>query len=150
MARTPYSYRDDASVPHFADDRPIVVFDGECVMCSGWAMFVLRHDRVEQFRFLAAQSALGQALYNHFGLDPAEFDTNILLFEGIPYLKSDAAVKTLSLMGLPWSIGTLLRIVPRPLRNRLYDMVARNRMRIAGRRDACYVPTPDQASRFLR
>jgi len=149
MARIPYSYRDDESVPQFADDRPIVVFDGECVMCSGWAMFVLDRDGQGQFRFLAAQSPLGQALYTHYDLDPTEFDTNILLFEGVPYLKSDAALKTLSLMGLPWSIGTLGWIVPRPIRNRLYDMIARNRMRIAGRRDTCYVPTPDQASRFL-
>ena len=150
MARSPYSYRDDTSVPSFPDDCPILVFDGECVMCSGSAMFVLRHDRAERFRFLAAQSPLGQALYQHYGLDPAEFDTNILMFEGEPYLKSDAALKTLSLMGLPWSAGAVLRIVPRPVRNRIYDMVARNRMRFAGRRDSCYMPTPDQASRFLK
>ena len=150
MLRTAYSYKEDAGVPEFDDDGPIVIFDGECVMCSGWAMFVLNRDRAGRFRFLAAQSPLGQALYRHFGLNPTEFDTNILLHEGRPYLKSDAAVKTLALMGLPWSAGTVLRVVPRPVRNFFYDMIARNRMRVAGRRETCYVPTPDQASRFLR
>ena len=57
-----YSYRADPAVPDFPDDRPIIVFDGYCALCSGWARFVLRHDRRERYRLLAAQSPLGRAL----------------------------------------------------------------------------------------
>ena len=67
--REAYSYRADAGVPEFADDKPLIVFDGECVFCSAWVQFVLRHDKAERYRFLAAQSPLGEALYRHYRLD---------------------------------------------------------------------------------
>ncbi|NRQ13922.1 hypothetical protein BHMPCIPO_01142 [Ensifer sesbaniae] len=69
MRRAAYSYRSDASVPAFADDKPVIVFDSECILCSGWVRFLLRHDRRAQYRYLTAQSPIGQALYRHYGLD---------------------------------------------------------------------------------
>lgn len=71
MRRGAYSYRNDASVPAFADDKPVVVFDGECIFCSGWVRFLLRRDRWAQYRYLTAQSPLGQALYRHYGSTPS-------------------------------------------------------------------------------
>jgi len=68
--RPPYSYRADPAVPSFRDDGPIIIFDGYCALCSGWAGFVLRHDRTARYRLLSAQSPLGHALYVHYGLDP--------------------------------------------------------------------------------
>ena len=59
---TPYSYRSDPAVPAFADDKPVIIFDGQCVFCSGWARFVLAVDRKARYRLLPAQSALGEAL----------------------------------------------------------------------------------------
>ena len=73
MVREPYSYRRDPMVPRFPDDRPIIIFDGYCAMCSGWARFVLRHDPHGTFRLVPAQSALGRALYIHYGLDPVDY-----------------------------------------------------------------------------
>jgi predicted DCC family thiol-disulfide oxidoreductase YuxK len=70
MARAAYSYRNDPGVPKFPDDRPIIVFDGYCVLCSGWVSFILRHDRRATYRLLPAQSPVGHALYVHYGLDP--------------------------------------------------------------------------------
>ena len=58
VERTPYDYRADPAVPRFADDRPIIIFDGKCVLCSWFARFVLRTDRTGRFRLLAAQSVL--------------------------------------------------------------------------------------------
>jgi predicted DCC family thiol-disulfide oxidoreductase YuxK len=66
-------------VPSFPDDKPIIVFDGMCVICSGWAQFVIRHDRDKRFRLLAAQTLLGAALYAHYGLDSADYETNLLI-----------------------------------------------------------------------
>ena len=66
--REAYAYRSDPFVSRFADDRPVIVFEGRCVLCSSGAQFVLSHDRAGAFRLLAAQSELGAALHRHFGL----------------------------------------------------------------------------------
>jgi hypothetical protein len=76
--RSAYSYKQDPAVPAFPDDRPIIIFDGYCVLCSRFAQFVLRHDRRAVFRLLAAQSSLGQAIFRHLGLDPVSFQTYVL------------------------------------------------------------------------
>ena len=148
-ARAPYSYRTDASVPPFPDDRPIFVFDGFCALCSGSARFVMRHDPKARFRLLPAQSPLGQALYRHYRLDPGRLDSVILLAKGRAYLRSDAVVRVATILGWPWRAAALLLLVPRRLRDAAYDLVARNRFRWFGRLDTCARPTPDQARRFL-
>lgn len=144
-----FSYRSDPGVPEFPDDRPLLVFDGECVMCSHSAEFVLARDRPRQFRFLAAQSDLGRALFDHFGLDSEDFETFLVLHEGRPYLRSSAALKIAALLGFPWTVFSVFRLVPRPLRDWVYDLIARNRFRLFGRRDQCYLPSPEDAERFL-
>jgi predicted DCC family thiol-disulfide oxidoreductase YuxK len=145
----PYSYRRDPTVPAFADDRPIIIFDGYCAMCSGSARFVLRHDRHGAFRLMAAQSDLGRALYVHYGLDPSDFETMILLEAGKPSFKSQASLRIAQRLDFPWNLLVLFRIVPRALRDRGYDVLARNRLRIFGRRERCYVADPRYADRFL-
>ncbi len=132
------------------DDRPILIFDGGCVLCSRSANFVLRHDNHDAFRLLAAQSPIGQALYKHYGLNHVDFDTMILLEGGRPWFKSESAIRTAERLGFPWSSAKLLRIFPRPLRDRIYENIARNRFRIFGKREVCYLPTPENRRRFLQ
>src|SRR5262245_55564829 len=103
----PYSYRDDPAVPHFADDKPLIIFDGLCALCSGSAQFVLRHDAPGAFRLLAAQSPLGQALYTHYRLDPTDYETMILIADGVAWFKSEAAIRIAQGLGLPWSRAAL-------------------------------------------
>jgi predicted DCC family thiol-disulfide oxidoreductase YuxK len=147
--RPPYSYRDDLAVPRFADDKPVIIFDGLCALCSGSATFVLRHDAAGTFRLLAAQSPLGQALYAHYGLDPVNYETMILIQDGVAWLKSEAAIRIAQGLGFPWSLAVAFRIVPRGLRDRVYMWVARNRLRWFGARTSCYRPDPKFAGRFL-
>ena len=147
--RAPYSYRGDPLVPKFPDHRPLIIFDGYCALCSGWAEFVLRHDRRRHFRLLAAQSPLGHALYVHYGLDPTNYETHILVAGGLAYFKSDAALRMAAGLGFPWSMAVGLRILPARLRDALYDRPARNRFRIYGRRGSCYVPSAQDRDRFL-
>jgi predicted DCC family thiol-disulfide oxidoreductase YuxK len=144
-----YSYRNDQAVPGFDDSHPIIVFDGECIFCSGWVNFVLRHDRAGRFHFLAAQSPLGEALYRHYGLDARNYETNILIENGRAFFKSEGSIRMAAGLGYPWKLAVILRILPRPLRDALYEWVARNRYRIAGRRDHCFVPTAEHKRRFL-
>ncbi len=146
-----YSYRTDPAVPSFADVNPIIVFDGLCAFCSAWARFVLWTDRRAAFRLLPAQSPLGRALYVHYGLDPDDYETNILLEDGVAWFKfkSEAAIRSARRLGFPWSLARIVRVLPLGLRDRLYDFVARNRLRIMGRRDVCYAPEPRFRERFL-
>jgi len=145
----PYSYRDDPAVPHFADDRPVIIFDGLCVLCSGSAAFVLRHDGKAAFRLLAAQSPLGRALYRHYGLDPQDYETMILIQDGVAWLKSEGAIRIALALGFPWSLAAVFRVVPLGLRDRFYMWIARNRLRWFGARTVCYVPDPRFADRVL-
>jgi predicted DCC family thiol-disulfide oxidoreductase YuxK len=145
----PYGYRRDPAVPDFADDRPIIVFDGYCVMCSGFARFVLRHDRRGQFRLVPAQSGLGRALYVHYGLDPVDYETNILIEDGVALFKAEGSIRITERLSFPWRLAGALRVLPRAWREALYDVVARNRLRIFGKREHCYVSDPRYADRFL-
>jgi predicted DCC family thiol-disulfide oxidoreductase YuxK len=144
-----YTYRDDPAVPRFPDDRAVVIFDGECVLCSRFAQFIIRHDRARRFRLLAAQAPVGAALYTHYGLAQPNYETNVLLEDGRVWLKSDGAIRIFARLGLPWSLLAAGRVIPRFLRDRLYSVVARNRLRWFGSLDACYLPDPAEADRFL-
>jgi predicted DCC family thiol-disulfide oxidoreductase YuxK len=88
-----YSYRSDPRVPPFPDDRPIFIFDAYCVLCSRWVELVLRYDRAGRYRLLSAQSALGRALYVHYGLDPEDYETNILLINGVALMACQAIIE---------------------------------------------------------
>jgi predicted DCC family thiol-disulfide oxidoreductase YuxK len=147
--RPAYSYRSDPAVPDFADDHPILVFDGECIFCSGWVNFILRHDRQGRYRFITAQSPLGQALYRHYGLDSRDYETNMLIADGIAYLKSEGSLRLAAGLGFPWKLAGILRLIPKSIRDPLYEWIARNRYRIAGRRNTCFVPSPEHRARFL-
>jgi predicted DCC family thiol-disulfide oxidoreductase YuxK len=145
----PYSYRNDPRVPSFPDDRPIFIFDAHCVLCSRWVEWVLRHDRAGRYRLLSAQSALGYALYVHFGLDPEDYETNILLIDGVALMKAEGSIRLAMGLGFPWSLAGILRILPRRLADALYAWVARNRFRMFGRRETCYLPRNDDRERFI-
>ena len=147
--RAPYSYRADPAVPPFPDDRPIIVFDGYCALCAGWAAFALRHDGAGRYRLLSAQSPLGHALYVHYGLDPQDYETNILIADGVAWFKSEGSIRMAEGLGFPWSLAGGFRVLPRAWRDRLYEAVARNRLRWFGRRATCYLPDPKFAERLL-
>ena len=148
--REPYSYRHDPDVPAFPDNRPIIVFDGLCALCAGFARFVLRHDLHGTYRLLPAQSPLGRALYIHYGLDPDNYTTNILLSDGVPWFKSEASICMAEGLGPPWSlVAAACRILPRPIRDRLYGLLARNRLRLFGRRETCFMSDRSYEDRFL-
>lgn len=149
MKTVPYSYRFDPEVPPFPDDRPIIVFDGYCALCSGWVDFVLRHDNSGHYRLVAAQSALGQALYRHYELDPGDFETNMLIEYGVPWFRSTGSLRMLTGLGWPWRAAGIMLALPVPVRDWLYERLARNRLRWFGRRQHCYAPTAAERARFL-
>lgn len=144
-----FSYRSDPAVPLFPDDRPIFIFDGACVLCCSFADFILRNDRLRRFRLMTVQTPLGTALYRHFGLDPTAPETNVLLEDGRAFCKSEGSLRVFRRLGFPYSLIAMGRLLPRPVRDRAYDVIAGNRFRWFGRREACRVPDPSERDRFL-
>jgi predicted DCC family thiol-disulfide oxidoreductase YuxK len=127
----------------------LIVFDGECVLCSANARFVLSRDRRRRFRLTTAQGPLGQALYRHFGLAQPDFGTMLVLVQGRLLTESDAAIAIADGLGFPWRAAVLARLLPRALSDGAYRLLARNRFRLFGRREACWVPRPEDRDRIL-
>jgi predicted DCC family thiol-disulfide oxidoreductase YuxK len=148
-AAQPYSYRADPAVPAFPDDKALVVFDGVCVLCSGFAKFILKHDPAFVFRLTTAQSPVGHALFRHYGLDTDTLETNLVLIDGRPYAKLDTVAAVGVRLGGWWRLLCVLRTIPRPIGDWLYDRVARNRYALFGRTEHCMLPPPEWRDRFI-
>ena len=127
----------------------VIVFDGVCALCSRWVRFLLRFDRVGRYRFAAMQGAHGRQLLAAHGLDPEDPLSFLLVEDGKAYTDTDAIVRVLAGLGGVWKLAGLARVLPRPLHDRAYRWLARNRYRWFGRHEACYLPAPEQAARFL-
>jgi predicted DCC family thiol-disulfide oxidoreductase YuxK len=137
------------SAPMSTGARPIIVFDALCLLCSANAQFVLKHDRSGRFRLASVQSEAGAALCRRFGIDPDRPDS-LILVEGERALRdSDAILAIWRGLGWPWRLGAAGRFVPRALRDPLYRWVARNRYRLFGRRETCWLPEPHFRDRLL-
>jgi predicted DCC family thiol-disulfide oxidoreductase YuxK len=133
-----------------ASEPPIILFDGVCVLCSGFVQFVILRDPGARFRFAAMQSEPGQALLRHYGLPLEDWDSNVLIEGEVAYVKSAAVFRILRYLSGAWPALALGRfLLPRTLCDWLYDLVARNRYRLFGRRESCLVPTAELARRFL-
>jgi predicted DCC family thiol-disulfide oxidoreductase YuxK len=129
--------------------HPIVLFDGVCNLCSGSVQFILRRDRGARFRFASLQSPAGRELLARLAIDSAGIDS-VVVIEGERWFKeSDAALRIARHLGGLWTLLTVLRLIPRPLRDRAYRFIARHRYRWFGKRDTCWLPTPELRGRFL-
>jgi predicted DCC family thiol-disulfide oxidoreductase YuxK len=148
--QTAYSYREDPNVPAFDDSRPLVIFDGMCVLCAGGVQWMLARDPEGTSRFAVIQDALPRALYGHYGLDAGAFDTFMVLKDGVPHLKWDGVRAAASTLPQPWrALGAIGRVVPNFIGDGLYDVVQRNRLRWFGTRNACRRPRAHEKWRFL-
>ena len=140
-----------ADDPEAAADAggPIVLYDGVCGLCDRSVQLVLRNDRRGRFRFAALQSEAGRALLQKFGLPPEALDSVVLVEGGRAWRKSRAALRIARRMDAPWPLLWPLIIVPRPVADFVYGLIAKNRYRIFGKLDACMIPPPEVRARFL-
>lgn len=141
----------DAATPAFPQliGRDVIVFDGVCVLCSGFMRFVVAHDPDRRFSFVVAQSPLGEALYAHHGLKHDDYDTNLVFLDGVLHQKLDAFLAVMDRLGWPWRAFGVLRLLPCRARSWLYDRIARNRYAWFGRRSCCLVPDAALRARFI-
>ena len=143
----------ETAVAQEAAPRPLMLYDGECGLCDRSLRFVLAHDRRGQFHFAPLQSDLGRREMARVGLDAAKLDSITLIDDdGRPHQFSDAVVRIGRRLDRPYSWGaTLLRLVPRPLRDLGYRIVAKNRIAVFGTADAnktCSILPPEQRRRI--
>ncbi len=145
-----YTYRDDLNMPPFDDAHPLIIFDGECVLCSSGVQFMMKHDSESETKFAVIQDALPRALYAHYGLDADAFDTFMVLADGQPFLRWRGVCKAATLMPAPWRwFGVMGRIVPGFLGDAIYNFVQRNRIGWFGAREICFAPDDSTRRRFL-
>ncbi|QLH81604.1 thiol-disulfide oxidoreductase DCC family protein [Halosimplex pelagicum] len=130
-------------------DKPILLFDGVCNLCNGSIQFVIEHDPEGVFRFAPLQSAAGERLLDDVGFEDYDFDTFVLVDGDDYYTKSEAALRVASELEFPWSLAGVGRVVPRPLRDAVYDTVASHRYAVFGKKAQCMIPSPEIRERFV-
>ena len=142
-------WRDDPDITCAAAGGPVMLFDGVCNLCNGWVHFAIARDPEARLRFAAVQSPLGQAFLARHGLPLDVYDSFYFVEDGVAYEKSAAWFRMVRHLRWPWPWFRAGAIVPRGLRDVVYDLVARNRYRWFGRQEVCMVPTPNIAARFI-
>ncbi len=132
-----------------SNNEGIVLFDGVCNLCNGLVKFIIKNDKPGRIKFAALQSLFSKNLMTGIGLNPQNFNS-VVYISGTSYYTKSAAILTMFRdMGGGWKIMFVFKIIPRFIRDYIYDLVGRNRYRLFGKRDSCMIPTPEIRSRFL-
>lgn len=130
-------------------ENPIVVFDGVCNLCEDSVSFIIARDPDAKFKFVPAQSPVGRDLQDRYGIDAIEDETVILIKGDKVYTHSDAGLEIAKdLKGL-WKYLHYAKVVPRPIRNGIYSIIAENRYNWFGQKNECMLPSLDIKARFL-
>lgn len=130
--------------------RAIVLFDGLCNLCDGAVRFMIDRDRRKRLRFASLQSDVARELLGRFGRTVDALPASIVVIDGDRIFERSAATLHIAeILGPPWSFARVFAIVPEPLRDAAYRLIARNRYAIFGTRNACRIPTPAEGDRFL-
>jgi predicted DCC family thiol-disulfide oxidoreductase YuxK len=129
--------------------EPVILFDGVCNFCNGAINFLIRQDRKGLFRFAPLQSAAAHSLLEQYQIPKKEFQSFVLIQSGQVYQKSTAALKVLNRLPWYWKALQVLWLIPKSLRDAIYDFIARNRYKWFGRKEECMVPTVEMRNRFL-
>jgi predicted DCC family thiol-disulfide oxidoreductase YuxK len=140
--------------PTQAAGRHLLLFDGECGLCAALVQFVLARDRAGIFHFASLASPEGRSMVTRHGGDPDDVSTVYVVADyrtpaARPLTRSRAALFVARTLGWPWKAATLFGVLPTGLLDRVYDVVARNRYRVFGRREECLIPRPEWKNRFI-
>lgn len=136
------------------ESNPIVLYDGVCGLCNRLVQFLLKRDRHDRFRFASLQSTLGQEILKRHGANPLDLDTfYVVLDYGQPserlLARSDGIVYALTTLGGIWKIAGVGKLLPKAVRDGLYNFVARHRYQVFGKHESCMLPEPKQRAKFL-
>lgn len=126
----------------------IVLFDGVCNFCNSSVQFIIKHDKQNQLKFASLQSEIGRKLLEQYQV-PSTVDSIVFINNEQAYIKSTAALRILQFFPWYWKPLFALLIIPAFIRNFFYDIIAKNRYKWFGKRDACMLPTKEQQAKFL-
>ncbi|MEJ6792208.1 MAG: DCC1-like thiol-disulfide oxidoreductase family protein [Lacinutrix sp.] len=131
--------------------KKLILFDGLCNLCSSSVQYAITHDKNNVFMFAALQSDVGKKIIKHFKIDPLKTDS-ILLYspkkESLK-IKSTAALHVAKSLGFPRNLLFIFLIVPAFIRNWVYDFIAKNRYKWYGKKESCWIPTPELKAKFI-
>ena len=131
------------------DNKNILLFDGECNLCNNLVIFIIKKDSAAKFKFAPLQSTIGKSLLKNFP-DPLEkSDSVVFINGGIYYFKSTAILEIFKTLGRYWNLFYVFILIPKFFRDACYDLVAKSRYKVFGKRETCMVPTPEINKRFL-
>lgn len=131
------------------ENKHIVFFDGDCGVCNFWVQWILERDNKDQFMFASLQSDFGQQFLSERGLETNVFNTMYLWKPGRFYLiKSKAVLEIANLLGGIYKLSFIGKIIPAFLRDKAYDLISRNRMKLANQK--CYLPDIHQKKKFIQ
>jgi predicted DCC family thiol-disulfide oxidoreductase YuxK len=135
-------------------DKMIVFFDGVCHLCQGVVQFTIPRDRTGQILFSSLQSAYAKKTLGELGvaISPTPESLVVLTYlNGKPKVEhaSDSALRIAGRLSFPWNLALAFRVIPRFIRDSIYFLIARNRYRLFGKSETCYLPRAEWKSRFL-
>ena len=127
----------------------VVLFDGVCNLCNGFVQFIIRRDPEEKFKFASLQSEVGRSLLKQFKIDPDLLHSIVAIDNDGAFQRSDAVLRIAHHLGGGWKILKAFNILPKLFRDACYNLIAKNRYRIFGKKDSCMIPTPQLKERFV-
>ena len=131
-------------------NHTIVLFDGICHLCTTSVQFIIKRDPNGYFTFASLQSEVGRTLLEKHGLHPDALDTFVLIEGSRCFTRSDAALRVAQHLSGGWARLRVLSLIPKPMRDWGYTVIARHRYQWFGRRETCMVPSRDILDRFLQ
>jgi predicted DCC family thiol-disulfide oxidoreductase YuxK len=130
-------------------DQPIVLFDGVCNLCNGAVQFIIRHDKKNIFMFASLQSEVGRKILEQYNFPLDELNSFILIENNKAYTRSTGALRVAKKLNGLWPLLYGFIIIPKFIRDSIYNWVAGNRYKWFGKKDDCMIPTPELKARFL-
>lgn len=130
-------------------DQKIILFDGVCNLCNGAVTYIIKRDKKNVFKFAALQSEIGQQLISKFNIDTSKVDSIILIDGEKHYTKSSAALHIAKQLSGAYPLLFGFMVVPKFIRNSVYDYIAKNRYKWFGKKESCMIPTAELKSKFL-
>lgn len=130
-------------------ERKIILFDGVCNLCNSSVNFIIDRDKSNQFKFASLQSEAGKSFLRSFNIENVKLETLFFLYGNKCYDQSTAVLKVVKYFPGLWKLFYIFIIIPKPLRDFFYKIIAKNRYKWFGKKDSCRVPTPELKEKFL-
>ena len=129
--------------------QPLVLFDGVCNLCNSSVQYVIKHDRYNKFKFASLQSDAAKEILLQFNVNNSDLNSIILIDNNKIFKKSLAVLRLLKILGGVYTLLYIFIIIPKPLRDWVYDYIAKNRYKWYGKKDSCMIPTKELKNKFI-